>query len=86
MFKPFLGMQLPSIFPVTEALVEEALKQIAINHKTTEDVIGHPYFASFMAWNHDLTPVNIPEYGPYMPSQSTDSSLFDDLYNNVMIM
>jgi uncharacterized protein with NAD-binding domain and iron-sulfur cluster len=67
-FKPFSGMQLPSIFPVTEALVGEALKQIAVNHNTTEDIIGRPYFAAFMIWNHDHTPVNIPGYGPYMPS------------------
>lgn len=68
-FKPFSGSSPPSVFPVTETLVQEALRQIAVNHNITEDVIGHPYFGSFMMWNHEFTPDNVPGYGPYIPSQ-----------------
>ena len=57
------------VFPVSEVMLEEALRQIAMNHDTTDAVIGRPYFASFMMWNHALTPVNVVGYGPYMPSK-----------------
>ncbi|XP_062520736.1 aplysianin-A-like [Corticium candelabrum] len=68
-FKQFGGSMSP-VFPVSEVMLEEALRQIAMNHNTTDAVIGRPYFASFMMWNHALTPVNVVGYGPYMPSES----------------
>ena len=60
-----------AIFPMTETLVNEAVRQLAINHNTTEDVIGRPYFGWIMVWDPTLQPRHLQGYGPYMPSQLT---------------
>ena len=60
-----------AIYPMTEVLVTEVVRQLAINHNTTEDVIGRPYFAWIMVWDPDQLPRLVKGYGPFMPSQMT---------------
>jgi hypothetical protein len=59
-----------AIFPMTDVLVEEAVRQLAITHNTTNDVIGTPYFAWMMGWFPDQTPSLVQGYGPFMPSHA----------------
>ncbi|XP_062515398.1 aplysianin-A-like [Corticium candelabrum] len=59
-----------AIFPMTDTLVKEVVKELALNHNTTEDVIGRPYFGWIMVWDNDLLPRYVEGYGPYMPSES----------------
>ena len=54
---------------MTEPLVKEAVRQLAINHNTTEDVIGKPYFGWIMVWDPDQVPRYVEGYGPYIPSK-----------------
>ena len=58
-----------AIFPMTDTLVKEVVKELALNHNTTEDVIGQPYFGWIMVWDNDLLPRYVEGYGPYMPSE-----------------
>ena len=60
-----------AIYPMTDVLVAEVVRQLAINHNTTEDVIGRPYFAWMMGWYPDQPPRVVEGYGPFMPSQLT---------------
>lgn len=59
-----------AVFPMTETLVNEVVRELAINHNTTEDVIGRPYFGWIMVWDPTLLPKNVEGYGPYMPSEA----------------
>ena len=58
------------LYQLNNALVDEAVKQMAINHNTTEDVIGRPEQGVVMFWDHDATPGYFPNYGPNMPSNT----------------
>jgi phytoene dehydrogenase-like protein len=58
-----------AVFPMTEPLVKEAVRELAINHNTTLDVIGWPYFGWIMVWDPDETPGYVEGYGPYIPSE-----------------
>ena len=58
-----------AIFPMTDTLVKEAVRELALNHNTTEKVIGRPYFGWIMVWDNDLLPRKVEGYGPYMPSK-----------------
>eukprot|EP00118_Oscarella_pearsei_P003185 m.13341 g.13341 ORF g.13341 m.13341 type:complete len:582 (+) comp24697_c0_seq1:94-1839(+) len=57
-------------FPMPQALVDEGLRQLAINHNTTKEIIGTPKSALLMYWNHELSPKDIPNVGPFMPSEA----------------
>jgi hypothetical protein len=59
-----------AIYNMTGVLVREMTRQLAINHNTTEDVIGNPYFAWMMIWDPEQTPRSVEGYGPFMPSES----------------
>ncbi|XP_065826239.1 L-amino-acid oxidase-like [Oscarella lobularis] len=58
------------LYQMNDVLVNEAVRQIAINHNTTEDVIGKPVQGVVMYWNHDTVPSDVPNYGPNMPSEA----------------
>ena len=58
-----------AIFPMSELLLTEAIRELAINHNTSEDVIGKPYFGWTMVWDPDQVPGYVEGYGPYIPSE-----------------
>ena len=64
------------LYQMNDVFVNEAVRQIAINHNTTEDIIGKPVQGVVMYWNHDTVPSDVPNYGPNMPSTAAGLVLF----------
>ena len=73
------------LYNLSERLVNEVIRQMAINHDTTEQLIGSPIDGLVMYWNHETTPAVIPDYGPHMPSTKRRSQIKEKIQSLIFI-